>query len=58
MSKSPLRPQRQQVLDFARTESVPRLPGLPQAVYHETRDLLVRMLVEVVRAEPEEGSEP
>ena len=55
MSRSPLRPQRQQVLDDARTESVPRLP---QAVYHETRDLLIRMLVEVVRAEPEEGSEP
>ena len=54
MSKSPLKSQRQQVLDFARTESVPRLP---QAIYHETRDLLIRMLVEVVRAEPEERSE-
>lgn len=55
MSQSPFSPPRQQVLDFVRPE---RLPRLPQTVHLEVRDLLVRMLVEVIRAEPEERSDP
>lgn len=55
MSQSPFRPQCQQVLDFVRPERPPRLP---QAVKLEVRDLLVRMLLEVIRAEPEERNDP
>ena len=54
MSQSPFSPQRQQVLGFVKPERPLRLP---QAVHLEVRDLLARMLVEVVRAEPEERSD-